>query len=138
MTRPALLVLLAGMALGLSACTTTHQVSIEPVEIVQAQVEIPETQLLDVGIQTFEPGLNKDEIELVEEGVFPAVRKAEARFIPVQLRNTLQDTGHWGAVRIVPEESDAVDVFVLGKILRSDGEALELEIEVRSVRNSVI
>ena len=78
MTRPALLVLLAGMALGLFACTTTHQVAIEPVEVVQAQVEIPETQLLDVGIQTFEPGLNKDEIELVKEGVFPAVRKAEA------------------------------------------------------------
>lgn len=130
MTRAAPLVLLAGMTLGLFACTTTHQVAIEPVDVVQAQVEIPENQLLDVGIETFEPGLDKDEIKLVEEGVFPAVRKAEARFIPIQLRNTLQDSGHWGAVRIIPEESDAVDVFVLGKILRSDGEALELEIEV--------
>ena len=128
--RSAQLLLLALILPALSACTSMNPSAITPVEVVEAKVEISEVHLLDVGIETFQPGLDKDEAELAEEGVFPAVRKAEARFIPIQLRNTLQDTGQWGAVRIVPKASDAVDVFVHGKILRSDGEALELEVRV--------
>jgi hypothetical protein len=106
--------------------------AVEPTPLHKAQTEIPEDQLLDVGIQVFDPGPSlqgedaDDEIPISED-----TRKAEARFIPYHLKNTLQKTGHWGAVRVIPADTEAVDVHVQGQILTSDGAALELKIQVR-------
>jgi len=70
---------------------------------------------------------------LEEKGVFPDVRKSEARYIPFQLKQTLQSTGYWGAVRVVPA-ANAVDVMVSGTIRKSHGKNLEVEIEVLDAR----
>jgi hypothetical protein len=103
----------------------------KPVEVVQAQTEIPEAELLDVGIQVFNPGLPEDQETLIEleekEGVFSDLRKSEARYIPICLKRTLQSTGFWGAVRLVPRATSA-DVMVTGTILKSNGKNLELQI----------
>ncbi len=102
------------------------------VEAIQAQTEIAEEDLLDVGIQIFDPGLPEDEAalyELEEKGVFVEVRKSEARYIPIHLKQTLESTGNWGAVRLVPA-ANAVDVMVAGTILSSTGKKLELDIRV--------
>jgi len=102
----------------------------DPVEAIQAQTEVPNEHLLDVTIVVFDPGLaGKDELELNEKGVFPDVRKSEARFIPVHLMRTLQATGHWGAVRVMPSDT-ASDLTLLGEIERSNGKDLELKIRV--------
>ena len=114
-------------------CGAARHTSLSTVPIHKAQREIPEAYLLDVGIETFSPGLDRDEESLIEEGVFPGVRKAEARFIPVHLRDTLQESAQWGAVRITPANSDAAEVYVKGEILRSDGENLEIFVEVYDV-----
>ncbi len=98
-----------------------------PVALNNAAQEIPEVLLLDVGIEAFAPGeLSEKDVE--KRGLLPEIRDAEARFIPVHLRNTMQRTGHWGAVRVVPEPSSSVDVRIAGKILKSDGGELVLEI----------
>ena len=105
-----------------------------PVKLIQADLEIPEDQLLDVGVLVFATGLppagDDPEVEtkLEEKGVYRDVRRAEARFFPVHLANTLQLTGHWGAVRVVPTSTDAVDVVVSGTIRESTGRELALEI----------
>ena len=104
----------------------------DPVELIQAGTEIPEEELLDVGIRVFDPGLPEDEDALValeEKGIYPEIRRSEARYIPFQLMQTLQSTGFWGAVRVVPA-ANAVDVTVSGTILKSHGKNLEVEIEV--------
>jgi hypothetical protein len=102
----------------------------DPVEAVQAQTEVPDEQLLDVTIVVFDPGLaGRDELELNEKGIFPDVRKSEARFIPVHLMRTLQATGHWGAVRVMPSGA-ASDLTLFGEIERSNGRDLELKIRV--------
>ena len=102
----------------------------------QAQVEIPEARLLDIGVGVFETGL-PDEGEATEEGVFRNVREAEASYIAVQLKDTLQKTGHWGMVRVVPERSNSLDVHLKGKIVESDGEILVLEIKAMDATNRV-
>ena len=112
----------------LSGCAT-YQENVAPTQIMRAQQEIPEDQLMDVGIQTFESEeLSQDEAQ--EEGTSNGIRKAEGHFIPYHLKNTLQQTGHWGAVRVIPTETDSIDLFVKGKIEESNGEHLTLEIEV--------
>ena len=118
------------LVVSLAGCGATRHRVLPVIDVHPSQRQIPEDFLLDVGIETFDPGLDGDEAELAEEGVFPGVRKAEARFIAVHLRNTLQETAQWGAVRIVPPHSDAVEVTVRGQIIRSNGEELKLFVEV--------
>ena len=120
--------LLAGALL--SACQSTRSVNSSdgPVPIVSAQAEIPEHLLMDVGIQVFDRGeLPEDEAE--DFGISAEVRDAEARFMPIHLKNTMQKTGQWGAVRVVPAGTEGSEVLVRGKIEQSDGEILELQID---------
>lgn len=95
---------------------------------------VAESLLMDVAITVFDPGL--DEYE-EEEQVFPEVRKAEARFMPLQLAEAMQDSGAWGAVRVVPNDAQITDLTVRGKILHSDGEELKLAITATDSRGQV-
>lgn len=111
----------------LGACSGVKHKEIEPTNISMAEYELAESALLDVGIETFDPGIDASESD--EDKISPEIRNGEARYIPVHLKNTMQRTGYWGAVRVIPSRTEATDVLVTGKILRSDGETLELAID---------
>jgi hypothetical protein len=92
-----------------------------------AVTELPENQLLDVWVELFDPGrLPDDEDEA--RGLSMDIREAEARYLPEQLRATMENSGYWGAVRLVPRNTVGSEVLVRGTILESDGEKLALEI----------
>jgi hypothetical protein len=112
----------------LTGCAS-YQSNVNPTKIERAQQEIPEDQLMDVGIFTFESEEISEE-EAEDEGTSNEIRKAEGHFIPYHLKNTLHQSSHWGAVQVIPAETDSMDVFVRGKIKDSNGEHLTLEIEV--------
>ena len=113
----------------LSGCATYQAQKVDTTSILLAQKEIAEDQLLDVGIAVFKSKeLSAQEAE--QEGTSNDIRKAEGNFIPEHLKNTLQRTGHWGAVRVVPGEDSSVDLLVTGEILESNGEYLGLKIAV--------
>ena len=89
--------------------------------------ELNEDQLLDVWVELFDPGeLPQDEDEAM--GLSMDIREAEARYLPEQLRATMERSGYWGAVRLVPRNTAGSELLVRGAILISDGERLELEI----------
>jgi len=48
----------------------------------------------------------------------------------MQIRNTLEGTGHWGQVRVVPADAAALDVQVSGKIMESTGQLLRIDMTV--------
>jgi hypothetical protein len=85
-----------------------------------------EAALLDVGILIFDPGLGEDGDDETDF-VFPDVRRAESRYMPYHLKSTLESTGHWGSVWVLPEKSEAVDLLIWGRVDHSDG----LEVKVR-------
>jgi hypothetical protein len=94
---------------------------------------LPEAKLLDLWIEVFQAGpLPEDEGE--SHGINPEIRKAESRYIPVHLKNTLQKTGYWGAVRVVPKNTNGGEILVTGRIMASDGETLVLHIRARDSR----
>ena len=112
----------------LCGCSTQEVVIAHTVPLSTTAVgTYPESELLDVGILIFEAGVPQGEIEqkvleeLMRDGTYPHIRRAESIFQPVQLRNALERSGHWGAVWVTPRDSTAVDLNVLGEILRSDG-----------------
>lgn len=122
--------LLGLMAATLVACATTSVKSTQYVQIVQDTAPVSEDLLMDIGVTVFDPGideLNRKE----EERVSPEIRNAEARYAPYMLAETLQRSGNWGVVRVLPNETTTMDVYLHGQILQSDGEGMVIKITAR-------
>lgn len=114
----------------LCSCSTVNVKSAQVVSIEKEQGDIAEAELLDIGIKIFNPGLeNANEID-EENIIFPEIRLAEASYFPYILMDTIQSSSAWGAVRVVPQDHQWVDVTVNGKIIVSDGKSLTLAISV--------
>ncbi len=115
--------------LGLGACSTQTVKSTTITEALIEQSNIPEDELLDIGVAVFNPGF--DEIdEDQEELTFGDVRMAETYYTAHLLSDTLQSTGNWGVVRVVPDDLSSSDLAVRGTILQSDGETMIVHITV--------
>ncbi|UCF89780.1 MAG: hypothetical protein JSW39_15885, partial [Desulfobacterales bacterium] len=100
----------------LAGCATFDAQKIRPTPILHAQEEVPEEQLLDVGLPVFE-SVELTAKKAQKEGTLPGIRQAESHYIPTHLKNTLQRSGQWGAVRVTPAAAHGADVRVKGKIL---------------------
>jgi len=118
--------LLTLLLLATVSCTSSKTIQYENVPIQRAQIELTEEQLLDVGILIFDPNLPEED----QEFIFPEIRKAEARYIPYHLKTTLEDTGFWGGVWVLPEKSEAMDLIVWGRIEVSNGLKVAVRIGV--------
>lgn len=111
----------------LTACVTETKRSTYVPPINQPKTLIPEAQVLDVGVAILDPGI----AELTDdEAVYPEIRRAEATFIAKELAKTLEEVTAWGAVRVVPDGEQFTDLLIKCKILHSDGEHIELEVNV--------
>ena len=99
----------AAILLVLSGCATYQAQKVGPTVIQHAQEEIPEDQLMDVGILVFESKEITEETA-EDEGTNNDIRKAESHFIPYHLKNTLSQSSQWGAVRVIPTETNSVDL----------------------------
>jgi len=111
----------AVLALVLGGCSVGRTIDYEQTELVRAAAELPDAERLDVGIMLFDPGVEAGGEADEKKLVFPEVRQAEARYMPYQLKTTMESSGQWGSVWVVPERSDAVDLTVWGRIDKSDG-----------------
>jgi hypothetical protein len=114
-------------ALALAACSTSRNVKYDTVELARSDREVPAAELLDVGIVLFDPGIPEGDAD-PKALVFPEVRRAESRYMPYHLKGTLEASGQWGPVWVLPEKSDSVDVLVWGRIDHSDGLVAEIRI----------
>jgi hypothetical protein len=127
------MIALAALCGSLGACANnypTRTVSYKETTIDRPAAPQSDAELLAVRIETFDPGTLPDDPK-VAQGLSLDIRKAEARYIPVQLRSTMQKSGHWGPVRVVPQGSREGEIVVSGTILDSDGEILKLRINVK-------
>ena len=121
------------LALMLVACNSHTIKSTSYTPIIQDSQDVPEDLLLDVGVAVFNPGI--DEIDKRdEETTNHEIRVAESRYAPFLLAETLQRSANWGIVRLMPNNESPMDVIINGTILQSDGEAMQIRIEVTDSR----
>ena len=121
------------LALMLVACNSHTIKSTSYTPIIQDSQDVPEDLLLDVGVAVFNPGI--DEIDKRdEETTNHEIRVAESRYAPFLLAETLQRSANWGIVRLMPNNESPMDVLINGTILQSDGEAMQIRIEVTDSR----
>ena len=106
----------------LSGCVTQVVRTVDLTPPRQSAVPLTEEQLLDVGVAIFDSNIPEDYDVQIEQLIQPEIRLAEARYMPFVAKNLLQSTGNWGAVRVIPRATDAVDLTLDGRILESDGE----------------
>jgi hypothetical protein len=119
---------LLALLLLLSGCATVPGPQVpDQVVPMMATRELPEQELLNVSIKVFVPGevaADSDKAALLS----PEILAAEARFVPIHLKYTLQRSGFWGMVRVVPDNDVGTDLLVGGTIVYSDGQSLVLAV----------
>lgn len=128
------LLLLVCLVVPLSAKRISSQLTL-------ATREIPEDQLLDISIKIFRAMDARSQQRLTKDKkikrVYPDIRRSEARYLPVRLKTTLERSGHWGAVRVVPELSPGTMLSVTASIAESYGGELALKVRVSDSRGYV-
>jgi hypothetical protein len=85
---------------------------------------------LDVIIPVFDPGLSENAENYEEEGIWPELRRAEANRFAYKLKQALDNTNAFGAVRVTPDKTASGDLYVLGKIEESNGEDVKFRLNV--------
>ncbi|MES2605805.1 MAG: hypothetical protein V4603_12775, partial [Pseudomonadota bacterium] len=107
------------------------------VSVVHAQNLSAETDFLDVSIQVF---THREPPAVVAPTAAPtsatrepveAVRLAETRYLPMYLRYRLEQSGSFGAVRVLPIIDNGAELRVSGEVVRSNGDLLELAIKAQ-------
>ena len=106
----------------------SETIKFDNIKLKHAELELTEERLLDVGIFIFDPNLPED----LDSNplIFSEIREAEARYMPYHLKVTLEHTGYWGGVWVLPDKTKAIDLWVSGRIIKSDGYAVTIKIAV--------
>jgi hypothetical protein len=128
----ALTLLIGAMTLVGCVSQTVKSTSVPALD--QPQQIVPENEVLDVGVAILDPGI--DDLQ-DDEQVYPEIRRAEATFIARELAEVLEGVGAWGAVRVVPDESQFTDLLVTGRVVHSDGERLALAVKVTDATGEI-
>lgn len=121
-------------ALVVTGCTSYEVRTTDFQEADKLEVETPDAYLLDIGIEILDP-----DIEGTPDSgaMFQRVREAESVWVAQKLKETLEGTNAWGAVRITPDDEIIMDLQIGGKITQSDGETLTLHIRAEDQTGKV-
>ena len=101
----------------------------EPVEAAPS-IQKPK---LDIIIPVFDPGLPEDPEDYKDAGVWPELRRAEASRFAYKMKLAIEETGAFGAVRVMPDTAATGDLYVVGKINESNGEDVDIGIKVYDI-----
>lgn len=123
-----------------SACVNVPDATtpaVEAASLVYADGAVEEAKLLNVWIERFDyTPLESDDVK--RTGTSKEIREAETRFMPVHLKDTLQATGMWGAVRVIPDTGIVGgELTISGTIERSSGRSLTLGITARDALGNI-
>ena len=111
---------------------TVRSTAVEP--LTATSETIPDELLLDIGIVIFDAGI--DNLDPKRTTTTPGIRRAEGHYVAQRLKDTLEDAQQWGIVRVLPQKQTEFDVSISGKILRSDGETLKIQVAVQDATGS--
>ncbi|WMN59658.1 hypothetical protein NI389_15985 [Pseudoalteromonas xiamenensis] len=98
---------------------------------------------MDVAIPVFDPGfpLTKsgqiDDEEMVEQDIWPQVRRLEANRFAIETKKALATTKAFGAISVTPDASSSADLFIIGRINHSDAEVVNIGVRVIDASNVI-
>ncbi len=89
--------------------------------------------MLEVAVMTFDPNIPTDPLELEKFGIWPELRRTESTRFALALKSSLQDTGAFGRVHVVPSVQVTADLYISGTILKSNGEDVEIKVVCQDI-----
>ncbi len=98
---------------------------------------------LNVAVPVFDPGLpldrngNVDYEQLVEDDIWPQIRRLEANRFALDTKNALSKTNSFGSIDVTPDTNSSADLYVLGKINHSDTETISISVRVMDGTNAL-
>jgi len=105
--------------------------TIEKAEQAEKQTADAPTRTLDIVVPAFDAGLAS-----TKEGdapIWPELRRAEANLFAIELKNALERTEKFGAVRVTPDRSATAAIYVMGRIAESKGHSVEIDLAVADI-----
>lgn len=97
---------------------------------------------LNLVIPVFDPGLDGDPPKPYHKDekwdqVFDEIRRTEANLIAVNLRDTFATTNLFEKVRVTPSDHAIGELYLLGRIMRSNSEDFHLQVRVVDISQRV-
>ena len=105
--------------------------TIEQTEQAEKQAVDAPTRKLDIVVPTFDAGLTNTKDK--DSPVWPELRRAEANLFAIELKNALERTEKFGAVRVTPDRSATAGIYVMGRIAESKGHEVEIDLSVADI-----
>ncbi len=140
MTRlPTLLILLA---VGLSSSLFAQGVRVGPQPIPQkpANVDVYESEgflktrmnipSLRLAIPVLDPGIPESTEEQSNQGIWPELRKSESVWAAFKLKEWMHRYNQFDSIVVSADASVSADVYLIGRINRSDGETMRIDYQV--------
>lgn len=88
---------------------------------------------LSLLIPVFDPNIPGDPSKYAASGIWPELRRTEANRFAVSIQDLLIDSKVFESVRVMPTSEATASLFVLGKIITSNGEDVAVEISVEGI-----
>ena len=92
-----------------------------------------ELQPLEIAVLLFDPNIPENPADLEKFEIWPELRRVESNRFALNLKASLQDTNAVGRVRVVPGNEATSDLYVAGKILKSNGEDVEIHVACKDI-----
>lgn len=105
-----------------------------PVDTVLRVASEPPSHVLNIGIRVFEA--NEAEGTSLY-GAQKQVLSVEKRYVPYQLKKTLDRSGYFGAVRVMPREDLSAELNITGRLIESDGVVLKFSIKAEDAAGRI-
>ena len=109
-----------------SCATTTPMTSMSYQELEAEGSSL--SNKLDSNIVELDPGLKDTDVASREAGIWPELRRAEARRFAVKLAKSLNEANSFAAVSVTTNSNYLSDIVISGKIIKSNGEDVHLSI----------
>ena len=98
-----------------------------PGTTVQLRLDVPP---LTIAVPVFDQGLPPDPATWDDKGIWPQLRQAESVRIAHKVRLELEALGHFEQVFVSPSIDPSADLYLMGRIDRSNGEDLNLSYDL--------
>lgn len=88
---------------------------------------------LSLLIPVFDPNIPDDPAKYAASGIWPELRRTEANRFAVSIQDLLIDSKVFESVRVMPTSEATASLFVLGKIITSNGEDVAVQVSVEGI-----
>ncbi|MXW54381.1 MAG: hypothetical protein F4X44_03645 [Gammaproteobacteria bacterium] len=119
----------------------------QPVPQQPANVDVTETKgflktrmnipSLRLAIPVLDPGIPASSKEQHDKGIWPELRRSESVWAAFKLKEWMHRYNQFDEIIVCADSSVSADLYLIGKILKSDGETMSIEYSVIDATGSV-